>query len=33
MALGTVLGPVEGLADGSGLVESWGGLTEGSGVG
>ena len=39
MALGVVFGPVEGLADGLrladglGLAESWGGLTEGSGVG
>ena len=33
MALGTVFRPAEGLADGLGLVESWGGLAEGSGVG
>ena len=33
MALGAVLGPAEGLADGLELAESWGGLTEGSGVG
>ena len=33
MALGMVLGPAEGLADGLGLAERWGGLTEGSGVG
>ena len=33
MALGTVLGPAEGLADGLGLAESWGRLAEGSGVG
>ena len=33
MALGAVLGPAEGLADGLGLAESCGGLTEGSGVG
>ena len=33
MALGAVLGPAEGLADGLGLAESWGGLAEGSGVG